>query len=205
MKRRGALIVFEGIDGSGKSTQRDLLASWLRERGIPVTMLAQPSDSKAGRILRTLAERGRRLSPPRELALFLRDRREQARLQILPKIQQGSVVLLDRHYLSSVVYQGAVGLDPSEILQACLRFSPVPDITFLVDLDPSEALQRITTSRTTDAFEHIEYLRTVRKLYLEWGSRLPDVHVLDGGEKAEVLAAQIRQVVAQLIHHANGR
>ncbi len=200
MKRRGALIAFEGIDGSGKSTQRDLLASWLRERGIPVTMLVQPSDSKAGRILRTLAERGRRLSPSRELALFLRDRREQARLQILPEIHQGSVVLLDRHYLSSVAYQGAVGLDPSEILQACLRFSPVPDATFLVDLDPSEALRRITTSRIADAFEHIEYLRTVRKLYLEWGSRLADVHVLDGGEKAEVLAAQIRQVVAQLIH-----
>jgi len=103
--RPGLLLAFEGIDGSGKSTQLDLLAQWLGDRGILYERLAQPSSSKAGRILRTLAERGERLPPNRELALFLRDRREQAKAIIRPLLSEGLVVLLDRYYLSSVAYK----------------------------------------------------------------------------------------------------
>jgi len=180
LKNRGTLIAFEGIDGSGKGTQLRLLYDWLDNRDIPVIRLAQPSDSMAGRILRELAVRNQRLNPDVELSLFIRDRREQARSTILPFLGRGYTVLLDRHYLSSVAYQGARGLDPEEILKRNLRVAPEPDLTFLIDVDPSIALDRIERTRNTDAFERYDYLTSVRMLYLEWADRLKNVLRIDG-------------------------
>ena len=195
----GSLIAFEGIDGSGKSTQLRLLAEWLLTREIPVHCLSQPSQSLAGRILRSRAEQGRRLPAPVELALFMRDRREQARRHIIPLLSQQCVVLLDRHYLSSVAYQGAAGIDPDEILNACLSFCPIPGKTFLLDIDPMVAIQRINRQRSTDAFEHVEYLKEVRRLYLSYAERLKNIHTLNGERSSVELAAEVRALVADLV------
>jgi dTMP kinase len=196
---QGLLVVFEGIDGSGKSTQRNMLAAWLGTQGIPCTPLAQPSGSLAGRMLRAAITAHRRLPPATELALFVRDRREQARSVITPLLRQGTVVLLDRHYLSSVAYQGALGLDPEEILRTCERFSPVADVTFLFDIDPTAALGRIRKTRTADPFERLEYLVRVRQLYIEWAPRVPHVMVIDATVDASAIQGRLREVVGGLV------
>lgn len=196
---RGYLIAFEGIDGSGKSTQLRLLADWLRERRIPVKCLEQPSSSLAGRILRSRAKQGQRLAPHVELALFIRDRREQARCDIRPLLSKHFIVLLDRHYLSSVAYQGSAGIDPDDILRTCLSFCPIPDVTILVDIDPTVAVQRISRQRAADAFEHVEYLETVRQLYLNYAGRLSNIHTLNGESSSGDLAARIRALVAKVL------
>ncbi|MBN1424303.1 dTMP kinase [Candidatus Fermentibacteria bacterium] len=196
---RGILVVFEGIDGSGKSTQREMLAGWLAEQGARCAMLAQPSDSLAGRMLRRATHAHRRLSPETELALFLRDRREQARSVIRPLLAQGVVVLLDRHYLSSVAYQGALGLDPEEILRRCIRFSPLADVTFLFDIEPNAALARIRKHRSADPFERLDYLVIVRRMYLEWVARIPNAVVVNAAAEGRVIAAQIRETVGRLV------
>jgi len=196
---QGLLVVFEGIDGSGKSTQQDMLASWLDMQGIPCATLAQPSGSLAGRVLRAAIAAHRRLPSATELALFVRDRREQARSVIGPLLRRGTVVLLDRHYLSSVAYQGALGLDPLEILKTCERFSPVADATFLFDIDPTVALSRIRKTRTADPFERSEYLVSVRELYLAWAPRVPHVMVIDASTDASSIQGQLREVVGSLV------
>ncbi|MCU0611655.1 MAG: dTMP kinase, partial [Candidatus Eisenbacteria bacterium] len=196
---RGVLVVFEGIDGSGKSTQRDMLGRWLAQAGVRWATLAQPSSSLAGSLLRKAIAAKRRLPPETELALFVRDRREQARSVIRPLLREGIVVVLDRHYLSSVAYQGALGLDPAAILGRCVRFSPVADVTFLFDIDPSEALRRIAKSRHADPFERRDYLVRVREMYLAWAPRVPDLQILDASEDQEMIATSIRRVVARLL------
>lgn len=196
---QGVLVVFEGIDGSGKSTQRDMLATWLNMQGIACVSLAQPSGSLAGRVLRAAIQAQQRLSPVTELALFVRDRREQARFVITPLLRQGMVVLLDRHYLSSVAYQGALGLDPEEILRTCEKFSPVADVTFLFDIEPTVALTRIRTIRAADPFERTEYLIRVRELYLAWASRVPHVVVIDAAHDPQSIQLELREVVGRLL------
>lgn len=196
---RGVLVVFEGIDGSGKTTQRAMLASWLSGRDIRTATLAQPSESLAGRVLRRAIVAQHRLSPPTELALFIRDRREQARTVIRPLLRQGVVVLLDRHYLSSVAYQGALGLDPEEIFRKCVRFSPMADVTFLFDIDPEAALFRIQKHRVTDPFERRDYLDSVRRMYVQWGARVPNLVIVKAEASQQTIAAGIRDVVGRLV------
>lgn len=195
----GLLVVFEGIDGSGKSTQRDHVAHWLRAREVPCLALAQPSDSMAGRVLRAAIRAHRRLRPELELALFVRDRREQAVSKIIPALRRGVVVLLDRHYLSSVAYQGALGLDPGRILSSCLHFSPVADLTLLFDLDPSVAVSRIRRTRDVDPFERLDYLTRVRALYLEWARRVPNTLIVDATEEEQALAARLCRIIGGLL------
>ncbi len=195
----GLLVVFEGIDGSGKSTQLERLRSWLASHDLLVRTFVQPGDSLAGRILRRAMREGKRLAPSTELALFMRDRRQQAPA-IARLLREGFVVLLDRHYLSSVAYQGALGLDPGRILEECLRFCPVADLTFLFDLDPKVALARITRSRSADAFERLDYLARVRELYLVWATRLTGLLVVDAQDPPDTIAATIASVVREKLH-----
>jgi len=196
----GLLIAFEGIDGSGKGTQLRLLRNWLKKVGIPVVTFAQPSESIAGRILRERAQRDQRPIPEIELSLFIRDRREQARKMIAPYLGKGYTVLLDRHFLSSVAYQGARGLDPETILRRNIRVAPIPDLTILIDIDPEVAISRIKQTRDTDAFERCEYLYLVRALYIEWAQKLENVVLIDGNGSVKEVHSEIRSHVKNLLH-----
>lgn len=168
MTRTGFLIALEGIDGCGKSLQTRLLVEALRERGHAVAAFREPGDSEAGRELRRIFVEGRDVTPEQELDLFVRDRRVDVRDNIEPALARGEVVVMDRYYLSSVVYQGALGLDPEAILELHRSFAPEPDLTILLDIDPETAHERIEAARGgVDSFEEREYLERVRALYLE--------------------------------------
>ena len=106
---RGRLIVFEGIDGSGKSTRIRALAPYLRACGIEVVTDCEPTHGPWGMKVREAALAGRRLSLDEEVACLLEDRREHVRDLIEPSLERGAWVLLDRYYLSMMAYQGASG------------------------------------------------------------------------------------------------
>ena len=108
------LIVFEGIDGTGKSTQVRLLAQALEERGLTVVTSREPTDGPFGQKLRLSMITGR-LSPEEELALFHEDRRDHVEHLILPALEAGKVVILDRYFFSTMAYQGARGFDDGSI------------------------------------------------------------------------------------------
>ena len=112
----GFLVVIEGIDGAGKSTQARVLGEQLTARGHRVVLTREPTMGKWGKLLRESAETGR-LSIEEEVEMFLKDRREHVEELILPRLREGCVVIVDRYYFSTAAYQGARGVDPQELLR----------------------------------------------------------------------------------------
>jgi dTMP kinase len=163
---RGKLIVFEGIDGVGKSSQVRRLAEALHGAGRDVVELFEPTDGPHGLELRRMAREGRR-DPERERELFLADRREDVERNILPALRRGAVVLLDRYYFSTMAYQGAAGLDVQAIRSENEAFAPQPDLLVVLDLPVEEALRRVTGSRGSqaDAYERAGALRRVKAVF----------------------------------------
>ena len=163
------LVALEGIDGCGKSTQARLLTTALIERGLTATTFREPGDTEYGRELRRIFVEGRDVSPRQEMRLFLEDRRIDVHRNILPALAAGKMVIMDRYYLSSVVYQGARGVDPGEILAANEALAPRPELTLLLDLPVDMARLRIRAARgSTNTFEERDYLDDVRTRYLSY-------------------------------------
>lgn len=163
-KTKPCFIVFEGIDGSGKSTQAKILARRLAELGIPTLLTAEPSDGPVGLIIKSLTARP---SPEEEARLFTEDRRDHVERVILPALAEGRTVICDRYVHSSVAYQGARGLDPAAILSAQRTFAPEPDAIFLLAVPVDTGLARIGTDRhgSFSAFEVRENLEAVAAVY----------------------------------------
>jgi len=164
---RGLLIAFEGLDGSGKTTQLSWLAGALRTAGRTVVTTREPTEGRYGRRIRAMAKGGKRPLPEDELSWFLEDRREHVREVIAPALARGEIVLSDRYYLSTVTYQGARGLDWQALLAQCEAEFPIPDLVLLLEIDPSQGLARVRArgARAEPAFEETTFLARVAELY----------------------------------------
>ncbi|HSH14228.1 MAG TPA: dTMP kinase [Desulfurivibrionaceae bacterium] len=167
MKQRGLLIAFEGIDGTGKSSQIIMLAATLEQMGYQVVITREPTDGRYGRRIRSLFSNRARFTPAKELELFMADRREHVREVIEPALCSGRIVLTDRYYLSTAAYQGAAGQDPEAIIAANETFAPVPDLVVLLTLTPAQSIHRIRTLRgeALNDFEQEETLIRVAAIF----------------------------------------
>ena len=162
----GFLVVLEGIDGAGKSTQARTLGERLTARGQRVVLSREPTMGQYGKLLRESAQTGR-LSIEEEVELFLKDRREHVNELILPRLREGCVVIVDRYYFSTAAYQGARGLDPQELIRRNEEFAPEPDLLVLFDLPVEDGLSRVRArGDKADHFEQVEALRRVREIFL---------------------------------------
>ncbi len=160
------LIVIEGIDGTGKSTQARRLADHFISEGRAVVLSREPTDGPWGTLLRNSAETGR-LSPEEELETFLKDRRQHVEEKIAPALAAGEIVILDRYYFSTMAYQGARGFDPTEIRKRNEGFAPVPDLLLILDLDVDSAISRIgSRGDTANEFEQRSNLARCREIFL---------------------------------------
>ena len=177
--KRGLLIVFEGIDGTGKSTQCELLARSLTERHMLNIALAEPTRGTWGTKIRRLLSEGRQgISPQEELSWFVNDRKEDIELNIMPALQDNKVVLMDRYYFSTVAYQGALGLDPEQIRLENETFAPIPDRVLIFLTSPETCLERIESSRDQkSAFEKLDYLRNVQEIFKSFTG--PNIRFID--------------------------
>jgi dTMP kinase len=181
--RRGVLIALEGIDGTGKTTQAMGLAAALARLGRRVLFTREPTAGLAGLKLREyLAGQRRHLSAVEELALFQADRREHVEQTIRPALRRGWVVVTDRYYYSSAAYQGALGLDPAEILAGSEAFAPRPDLVVIFTLPLTLAQARRLEARggATQVSEVPEYLAKVAAVYDTFGA--PHLKRLDASE-----------------------
>jgi dTMP kinase len=193
----GHLIILEGIDGTGKSTQAKLLASSLRDQGHRVVLSREPTDGAFGRRLRESATTGR-LSPEEELQLFHQDRREHVETLIEPALQGGEIVILDRYYFSTMAYQGVRGFDPQEIRRVNEEFAPQPDLLLLLDLSLDTALQRIgVRDGKANEFEQRESLQRCRDIFHSVQDDF--VTVIDADQSIEDIQAAIFAVVTDLV------
>ena len=192
--RNGFLVVFEGIDGTGKSTQAGLLEAHVRSLGLEVVRSREPTQGPFGRELRESATRGRR-SPEEELDLFIRDRREHVELVLRPALAAGSFVIVDRYYLSTAAYQGARGLDPEMILQRNEAFAPIPDVAVLLELDVTDGRRRIRRRGDGDGdlFEIEDELRRVAEVFAALDR--PYIARFDGSRPIDEVSRAIREQI----------
>ncbi|HWA82195.1 MAG TPA: dTMP kinase [Fimbriimonadaceae bacterium] len=186
-------VTFEGPEGGGKSTLIQSLAAGLQGQNREVVVTREPGAGPVGASIREILLHGDHLDPKAELFLFLADRAQHVSGLIRPALERGAWVLCDRHADSTVVYQGyGRGLDLDQ-LRAWNRFATgglVPDVTFLLDLDPSAGLARIAAKDRLDA-EPLEFHRRIRNGFLS-EARLDPTRwvVLDASRPAaEVLLA----------------
>lgn len=165
--KRGQLIVLEGIDGTGKSTQLPRLARRLAAPGREVVTTREPYDCAPGRKIREAARLHAPLAAEEELALFVAQRRLHVAERIGPALARGALVLSDRYFLSTVAYQGARGLDPAQLLAESEAEFPLPDLALLLVLAPAEGLARVAArgGAAEPAFEQGEFLARVRAIF----------------------------------------
>src|SRR3972149_2438719 len=147
MKKKGLFITFEGLDGSGKTTQMKILSDCLKNRGFDVLTTIEPGGTKIGQKIRKilLDKENHDISPRAETLLFLASRAELVSKVIAPALMEGKIVLCDRFFDSTVVYQGiARGLGEKQILDMSLWAAGgiVPDITFLLSIKVSRGKKR---------------------------------------------------------------
>jgi len=196
--RNGLLIVFEGIDGSGKSTQARRLVRKLRELGYGVVSLREPTKGKWGRTIKRLAKEEGSLTPEEELGLFVKDRRENVKKNIAPALAAKKIVVLDRYYFSTIAYQGAKGISPSRIRRLNESFAVKPDMVFILDVAADRGLRRIRGRKRKDLlFEQEAYLARVRDIFNSFQGRR--FRHLDGTRSKEDLAAEISSLVLRHI------
>lgn len=194
---RGLLIVFEGIDGSGKSTQLPRLAARLEAAGRRVVTTREPYDCPAGRAIRAMARSGRRVAPEQELAWFFEQRRAHVREVVRPGIARGDVVLSDRYFVSTAAYQGARGLDSAAILAASEAEFPLPDLVLWLDLPVSEGLTRAAARGEPHepAFEERAFLERVRATLASLARAY--IARVDASGDPSAVAARIARTVSQ--------
>jgi len=192
--KKGILIVFEGIDGSGKSTQALNLKQRLEEKKIDAVCFREPSQSRWGREIKLKAALPDSLTPEEELTLFQKDRAENVEKNLKPALAERKIVILDRYYYSTVAYQGAKGIDKERIRRMNERFVVEPDLVFVLDVEAGEGLQRISERKNKDLlFERQGYLEEVRKNFLALsGDNI--VHI-DGDESEKEISDDIARIV----------
>ena len=198
MGNKGLLIVFEGIDGSGKTTQAKTLQRRLRAKGIAATYFREPTGGRWGREIRRKALRRDSLTPGEELELFVKDRREDVAKNLGPALAAGKVVVLDRYYLSTIAYQGAKGLDPGRIRRMNETFAPKPDLVFILDVEAGTGLSRIgDRKRKEELFEREDYLDKVGELFNGFRGR-KIIHI-DGTGNRKTISAVILEKALQVL------
>ncbi|MGB7297273.1 MAG: dTMP kinase [Candidatus Aminicenantales bacterium] len=196
--RKGILIVFEGIDGSGKSTQARRLLRKLRTLGYEAVSFREPTWGKWGRMIKRMAREAGSLTPEEELDLFVRDREENVRKNLRPTLAAKKVVILDRYYFSTIAYQGAKGISPARIRRLNEKFAVKADLVFILDIKPRCGLGRIQNRKQKDLlFERERYLARVRRIFRSFRARF-FVH-LDAGLPQDVLGEMVIARVLRLL------
>jgi len=197
--RPGVLIALEGIDGTGKSTQLNLLAGYLRNAGYEVVATREPTDGPAGKRIRASFSSRHLLTPQEELSLFMEDRRQHVRECILPALHRGAVVVTDRYYLSTAAYQGARGLDPVRIVRENERFAPAPDLAIILELSPEEGIRRIKGLRgdIPNDFEAMDTLVRAAEIFASFS--YPWVRRVDASRGVEEVHRDIVRCVEEIV------
>lgn len=194
-------VTFEGIDGSGKTTQAELLAKWLEEQGRTVVATREPGGTPLGERVRELLLDGDAMSAWSEAALFVAARSELVERVIRPALAAGSEVVSDRYLDSSLAYQGvARGLGVDEVLALNMDAigGLVPDITFLLLVDVEEAGKRSIAARDRIEREGDAFLRSVDAGYRRLAERFAErIFVIEGDRHVKEIAEEVREHVRE--------
>jgi dTMP kinase len=189
-------VTFEGADGSGKSTQAELLRAALEAEGRDVVLTREPGGTELGEHIRTFVLRGPDMAPWAEAALFAASRAEHVEEVIRPALARGADVVCDRYLDSSLAYQGiARGLGVAAVLQLNLAVTGglLPDVTFLLLLDPGVATGRHVDPDRLER-EGTELQAKVDLAYRELAQRFPErIVTIDAAGSPEAIAREVHE------------
>ena len=195
-------ITFEGIDGSGKSTQARLLADYLSGEGIKVFLTKEPGEGRLGEAIRNeiLERRDIDIDPYAELCLFCADRAQHVRELILPKLKDGHTVICDRYYDSTLAYQGSGREIDSELVFRMAMASSLgvePDVTFFLSIPVEQALLRLkarSKERNRMDEEPLEFHSRVDEGYRQLIKKgVPRIKVIEASGSLEETQMEIRR------------
>lgn len=198
---RGLFITFEGIDGCGKSTQFQMLKEYLETQGVDFIVVREPGGTVIGEKIREilLNKKNDSMRPLTELLLFEAARAQITEEVIRPALEKGTCVLCDRFFDSTYAYQGyarKLGADKVLMLNDLATAGLEPDITFLIDIPVSVALERRGIRGEAD--DRMEALGTafqedVRKGYLEAAEKFSRIKVIDGKDEPSVVFEKVKK------------
>lgn len=206
---RGIFVTFEGVDGSGKTTQMNRLAGRLRARGRTVVETVEPGGTRVGALIRRilLDAANQDLRPVPELLLYFASRAQNVEEVILPALERGEVVLSDRFTDSSLVYQGCgrgLGAETVLTLDRISCRGLVPDLTLLIDIDLETSLARANARNTLEQHNEtrmdeqpVDFHRKVREAYMALAAHEPGrFRIIDGRAGMDAIEADIWRAVS---------
>ena len=199
---RGKLITFEGIDGCGKSTQARLLFQKLKQIGVECILTREPGGSVGAEEIRNLLVTGtrNRWSPETEALLFTAARRDHIEKIIIPSIKANQIVISDRFFDSTRIYQGTGQIDLSNLVDKLHRLviKLIPNLTFIIDMEPEQALKRgLDRSSGEDRFEEfgVKFQAKLREGFVKLAKKEKNrCHLINGNSNPNIIAKKIFEI-----------
>jgi dTMP kinase len=205
--KKGVFLSFEGIEGTGKSTQARLLFERLREKGFDAVLTEEPGGTKIGRKIRELllSPDHQEMTPLTELLLYFASRTQHLAQVIIPAVNRGAVVITDRFTDSTIAYQGygrGIALHLLHSLDTIATDGMQPDITLLLDLDVETGLSRNRGINKTDRLEleDIGFHKRVRNGFLELAAQQPErIKLIDASLEKEEVRKRVLDLVLDIV------
>jgi dTMP kinase len=202
---KGRLFVLEGVDGAGKTAVCDRLVDLLNDEDYDVIRLREPTnENRWGQEIRARSPKGE-LTPQEELELFIRDREWHVQNRILPALESGKIILMDRYFFATGAYQStSTGLHWKDILKRNREeiSAPEPDIVFILDVPVETGLKRVSERKGSfnEQFEQYDRLVRVRKAYLEMTQGDTGNFVfVDATKGLEIVVAEVHYYITKYI------
>jgi dTMP kinase len=209
---QGKLIVLEGLDGSGISTQTEYLRTWCQKNGIDVAVTKEPTDGPAGGIIKWVLRHDLKGIPEDSLALlFAADRLHHLAVEIAPALRAGTTVISDRYSLSSFAYQ-SVNVPDLDWLRAINSKAPAPDLTIFLDVAPKACLKRMSSDawRGLDKLQLYERLDMLEATYNNFQTIIPilrsegqNIVIVDGSQDINNVHSEVISAARKILK--NGR
>ena len=204
MTNKGLFITFEGADGCGKTTQINLLNEYLKQKNYNTFLTLEPGGSDIGKNLRQiLLHHEGFVSDTAELLMYLADRAQHVEAVIMKNVDEGKIVLCDRHIDSTVAYQGyARGGDIEKInqLNEIATQGYKPDVTFVFDVDSEIAQERVGKNKDRMEKEGIEFHKKIRFGYLELAKKYPNrIKVINSNLPIDEVFEQVKKIIDEIL------
>jgi dTMP kinase len=193
---KGKFIVFEGLDGSGRSTATESIKELLISQGFEVLATKEPTiDSEAGREVKKILRENIETNPTELQKLYVQDRVEHLEKEIIPALEEGKIVISDRYFFSTLAYGTAHGANLEDLIKLNKNFL-YPDLIFLFKIDAKSSMERIEKrGDPKEFFEKKEMLKKVSDIYDTFPSRFKNFYIINAEKSKEEVFEQIKSVL----------
>ncbi len=192
----GKFIVFEGLDGSGQTTQANLLKNFLLKRGYKAILTKEPTiNSAAGKEIRKVLDKEKKISAAKLQQFFALDRKKHLEKEIIPNLKRGAIVISDRYFFSSFAYGGADGLSLRRLIKLNEEFL-LPDLTFIFKISPATCIKRIKKrGNKRTLFEKKQKLKMVLGFYENLAKTFKNIKIINGEKTIKQVFSPIKEII----------